>query len=112
MRMLGVDDDAVWRTMVVKGLAKSRYDTVEARDGREALAMLQSRGAISLLITDMMMPEFEGLGLLEHTRRTPSLANLPVLICSELGSSDVLFRAAHRNVLAHLLKPIDLPRLR
>jgi CheY-like chemotaxis protein len=112
MKILVVDDDAVCRTVVVKGLEKGGYDTVEARDGREALAMLQSDEAISLLITDMMMPEVDGFGLLEHIRRTPSLANLPVLICSALGTSDVVFRAAHLNIVGYLLKPIDLPRLR
>jgi CheY-like chemotaxis protein len=72
MRVLGVGDDAVWRTVVVKGPGKPRYDTVEARDGREALAICRSRGAISLLITDMMMPDLDGLGLLEHIRNTRS----------------------------------------
>jgi CheY-like chemotaxis protein len=112
MKILVVDDDAVCRTVLVKGLEKGGYDTVEARDAQEALALLQSDGAISLLITDMMMPEVDGLGLLEHIRRIPLLANLPVLICSALGSSDIVFRAAHLNIVGYLLKPIDLPRLR
>jgi CheY-like chemotaxis protein len=64
------------------------------------------------LITDMMMPDVDGFGLLEHVRRVPTLANLPVLICSALGSSDIVFRAAHLNLGGYLLKPIDLPRLR
>jgi CheY-like chemotaxis protein len=112
MKILVVDDDAVCRTVLVKGLEKAGYDTLEARDGREALTILQSDEAISLLITDVMMPEVDGFGLLEHIRRMPLLAHLPVLICSAVGLSDIVFRAAHLNIVGYLLKPIDLPRLR
>jgi CheY-like chemotaxis protein len=112
MKILVVDDDAICRTVIVKGLEKGGYDTVEARDAREALRILQSDGTVSLLITDMMMPEVDGFGLLEHIRHIPTLAHLPVLICSALGSSDIVFRAAHLNLGGYLLKPIDLPRLR
>jgi hypothetical protein len=40
--------------------------------------------------------------LLEHMRRIPLLAHLPVLICSALGSSDIVFRAAHLNIVSHI----------
>jgi CheY-like chemotaxis protein len=112
MKILVVDDDAICRKVIVKGLEKGGYDTVEAGDAREALRVLQSDGTISLLITDMMMPDMDGFGLLEHIRRVPTLAHLPVLICSALGTSDVVFRAADLNLCGYLLKPIDLPRLR
>jgi CheY-like chemotaxis protein len=112
MKILIVDDDAICRTVMVKGLQKAGYETVQARNAPEALRVLQSVGAISLLITDMMMPEVDGFGLLDHIRKTPSLAHLPVLICSALSSSDIVFRAAHLNIVGYLLKPIDLPRLR
>jgi CheY-like chemotaxis protein len=112
MKILVVDDDAVCRTVLVKGLEKGGFHTLEARDGREALALLQSDATISLLITDMMMPEVDGFGLLDHIRRIPLLAHLPVLICSALGGSDIVSRAAHLNIVGYLLKPVDLPRLR
>jgi CheY-like chemotaxis protein len=112
MKILVVDDDAICRVVILKGLQRGGYDTVAARDAREAFRLLQSDDTISLLITDMMMPEVDGFGLLDQIREVPSLTRLPVLICSALGSSDIVFRAAHLNIAGYLLKPIDLPRLR
>jgi CheY-like chemotaxis protein len=112
MKILVVDDDAICRRLIVKGLEKAKYETVEARDAPEALALLQSDGTISLLISDIMMPEVDGLDLLDQIRRIPLLAHLPVLICSALARSDIVARAAHFSIVGYLLKPVDLPRLR
>jgi CheY-like chemotaxis protein len=112
MKILVVDDDAVCRTLIVKGLEKAHYDTVEAQDARQALRLLQSDGAISLLIIDLMMPEVDGFGLLDQIRKAPYLAGLPVLICSALGSPETVLRAARLNIAGYLLKPVDLRRLR
>jgi len=112
MKILVVDDDAICRTLIVKGLEKTSHDTLEAPDGRQALRLLQSDGAISLLILDVMMPGMDGLDLLDHIRKAPYLAGLPVLICSALGNPEVVLRAANLNIAGYLLKPIDLPRLR
>jgi CheY-like chemotaxis protein/HPt (histidine-containing phosphotransfer) domain-containing protein len=112
MKILVVDDDPVCRTLIVKGLEKAGYDTVEAQDARQALRLLQSDGAISLLTIDLMMPETDGFGLLDQIRKAPYLAGLPVLICSALGSPDIVRRAARLNIAGYLLKPIDPRRLR
>jgi CheY-like chemotaxis protein len=112
MKILVVDDDGVCRTLIARGLQKAGYVTVEARDARQAFGLLQSDAAISLLITDVMMPEMDGFGLLDHIRRVPSLARLPVLICSALGSPAAVLRAAHLNIASYLLKPVDILRLR
>ena len=58
------------------------------------------------------MPEMDGFGLLDHVRNFPSLARLPVLVCSALGSRNAVSRAAHLNITGYLLKPIDIRRLR
>jgi CheY-like chemotaxis protein len=112
MKILVVDDDAICRTLIVRGLQKAGYETVEARDGGEAFRSLQSDGAISLLITDVMMPKTDGFGLLQRIRMIPSLARLPVLICSALGTREAVLRGAGLKIAGYLLKPIDLRRLR
>ena len=112
MKILVVDDDAICRTLIVKGLEKAGYEAAEAQDAREAFRLLQSDGAISLLLTDLMMPEIDGFDLLDRIRKVPSLARLPVLVCSALGTPDTILRAARLKIAGYLLKPIDLRRLR
>jgi len=112
MKILVVDDDTICRTLIVKGLEKARYEAVEAQDAVEAFRLLQSDRAITLLITDLMMPKTDGFDLLEQIRTVPTLASLPVLICSTLGDRDTVLRAARLNIAGYLLKPVDLRRLR
>ena len=66
------DDDAICRTLIAKGLENVAYDTVLATHARQALEVLQSDGAISLLITDVMMPEIDGFGLLDLCSPSPA----------------------------------------
>jgi CheY-like chemotaxis protein len=72
MKILVVDDDAICRTLIAKGLENAGYDTELATEARQALEVLQSDGAISLLITDVMMPEIDGFGLLDSCSPSPA----------------------------------------
>jgi CheY-like chemotaxis protein len=72
MKILVVDDDAIRQILIAKGLENAGYDTVLATDARQALEVLQSDGAISLFITDVMMPEIDGFGLLDSCSPSPA----------------------------------------
>jgi CheY-like chemotaxis protein len=58
--ILLVDDDDLFRTMLAKKLAKFGYETLELRSGKDALTKYE-QGHIDLLLTDLVMPEKEGL---------------------------------------------------
>jgi DNA-binding response OmpR family regulator len=60
MRILVVDDDDQLREMLRKMLEKAGYEVVEASDGRDALN-LQEKSPADLIITDIIMPEKEGI---------------------------------------------------
>lgn len=85
--VLVVDDDPLMLQMITKILSRDGYEIVSASSGKEALAALDARGAIDLLVTDVSMPEMTGPQLATRVReRHP---NLPVLF--ETGFSDLLF---------------------
>lgn len=66
--ILVVDDDAVVRKVLGEMLRINGYQVVEAADGRQALASFKQH-SIDLLITDLVMPELEGIETIKTFRR-------------------------------------------
>jgi CheY-like chemotaxis protein len=63
------DDDTLVRFMISEMLADANYEVVEARDGQEALAILGSQVGIGALLTDVTMPNVDGLALAKIARQ-------------------------------------------
>jgi CheY-like chemotaxis protein len=67
--ILVVDDDAAVRSLFHKILARAGYRVMEAADGAQALAAV-SKGGVDLVITDLVMPEKEGIETIVEIRRS------------------------------------------
>ncbi|HEX8794188.1 MAG TPA: response regulator [Polyangiaceae bacterium] len=81
--VLVVDDDADIREAVADVLEDSGYFVLEAGDGREALARLDSlHGEPCLMLLDMMMPNMNGAELLKALSNGQRLGALPVVVMS------------------------------
>jgi len=70
LRVLVVDDSAIYRKLVEQALGKAVYATVFAENGREALDLYAKHGP-SIVITDWLMPDYSGLQLCQHIRAEP-----------------------------------------
>jgi len=112
LTVLIVDDDELTRRLIASGLRKVGWNTREAEGAEAAINLLETDGSIALVITDVMMPETDGLSMVSELRRNPSYAELPVLICTATGTPAAVSRALGLNIAGYLLKPIDIPRLR
>jgi len=107
-KILVVDDDPHLLKMLVDTLAGIGYRTVAARDGIEALDILRRDevGSFDLMITDIKMPNMDGIGLLKRARRYHP--DLPVLFITGVASEDVIGEASPDGFLA---KPFRISRL-
>jgi CheY-like chemotaxis protein len=73
-RILIVDDDAEVRRVLAQMLVRRGYEVSEAGNGKEALAMLKADEKIEVMVTDLVMPEFEGFETIKACRQVcPSL---------------------------------------
>ena len=80
-RVLVVDDEEQVRRLLVRGLQMGEYDVIEAAGPQEAIAILeQEAGQIGLVVTDIAMPEMNGVKLAERISAT--WPGLPVLFVS------------------------------
>ena len=78
-RILSVDDSASIRQMVSFTLKKEGYEVIEASDGNDALSKIKG-GTIDLVITDLHMPNLDGIGLIKALRADASYRFTPIVM--------------------------------
>ena len=76
--ILTVDDSASVRQMVKFTLSDAGYSVIEAVDGKDALVKLAS--PVNLVITDLNMPNLDGIGLIRSVRANPALKGIPIVM--------------------------------
>ena len=76
--ILTVDDSASVRQMVKFTLADAGYTVIEAVDGKDALAKLTR--PVNLVITDLNMPNLDGIGLIRSLRANPACKGIPIIM--------------------------------
>jgi two-component system chemotaxis response regulator CheY len=74
-----VDDSGSFRTVVKLALQKAGYATVEAVDGKDAVAKLDGR-KLNLIVCDVNMPNMDGLTFLRHLKTTGTYKFTPVIM--------------------------------
>lgn len=81
MTIMVVDDFDVIRDLVSLILRKEGHEVLESRNGREALDLL-SDNKIDMLITDLNMPEMDGIELVKTVRSRPGMGFVPIVMIS------------------------------
>jgi two-component system OmpR family response regulator len=108
--VLVVDDDAGIRLLLVTFLRRRGFRMLEARDGREALAVMRVSNA-DLVIMDLMMPDVSGWDVLRERAADPSLQGIPMIVVTANNNREVIAGLAGQDVYAVLGKPFDLDAL-
>lgn len=106
--ILVVDDAAMNRAILREMLAED-FDVLEAEDGRQCLAQLETYGAdISLVLLDMVMPELDGLQVLEEMNKRGFIEDIPVIIITADGSEEKVRQAYDMGVADYIERPFDI----
>lgn len=109
--ILIVDDSAAMRSLLAATLETVGDVTViQANNGFEALRMLP-REQINLVLTDINMPDINGLELLSFIRNNPLYKELPVIVISTEGSRKDIEKGLALGATAYLVKPFKPEQL-
>ncbi len=103
--VLVVDEDAFARAVVSRRVAEFS-DVVEAEDGIEALAHLQT-AVFDLIVVDLEMPNFNGLDLIKCVRGHPNLRHIPIIVLTANETRSALESALTAGATSFLLKPLN-----
>lgn len=108
--ILIVDDDAVLLESIADLLSLSDFDVLTASNGAEALQILQSQRP-DCIISDVMMPELDGYGLLEAIRNHDRWSTIPVILITAYDKSYANRADDAVAPDALLSKPFDVDQL-
>ena len=109
--ILVVDDEPdvepLFRQRMRREIRAGQYEFLFASSGLDALAILSDRTDIELVITDLNMPDMDGLELLAAME--DSFPGLPSMVVSAYGDPDRMARASEHGAGAFVVKPVDFP---
>jgi putative two-component system response regulator len=104
-----VDDEPSVRRSLIRMLRAQGFQCLEACSGREGLKVLDQTGEIPLIISDMRMPELDGMGFLEAVRQ--KFPDSSVIMLSGISETTTAVDCLHLGAADFLLKPISLSEL-
>lgn len=104
MRALVVDDSAAFVELVSNILCQGGLEVASVRDGEDGLAAFQL-GDFDIVITDIMMPEGDGIEMAERIRAVS--ADVPIVMVAAADNAEYMARARQAGATAYLLKPTE-----
>jgi len=109
--ILIVDDSGSLRTVVKMALQRAGYDVVEAGDGVQGLAALEAAGKVHLIISDVNMPNMDGITFVTHVKQHPRHKFVPVVMLTTEGQDSKKEQGRAAGAKAWIVKPFNPPQL-
>ena len=107
--VLVVDDNADLRTYLTD-LLSPHYEVAAAGDGVEALAAIRARPP-DIVVSDVMMPRLDGVGLVRELRANPATVSLPVILLSARAGEEAAIHGIDSGSDDYLVKPFSAREL-
>jgi two-component system chemotaxis response regulator CheY len=109
-RVLTVDDSASVRQMVSFTLRGAGYELVEAVDGKDGLAKASS-GKFDLIVTDLNMPNLDGIEMITAVRKLPGYAFIPILMLTSESQAEKKDAGRKAGATGWIVKPFNTEQL-
>jgi two-component system response regulator AtoC len=104
-RILVVDNEAKMRRILELSLKSMGHEVVQAGDGQEALAKIES-GSFDLVLTDLRMPRLDGIGLLTALREADN--DIPVIVMTAYGTIETAVAAMKVGAADYVIRPFEM----
>ena len=108
--ILAVDDSPSMRQMVRATLESAGYGVVEAADGTEALEWAR-KNSVDLVISDVNMPNMDGIQLVSELRALPSYRLTPLLLLTTESGQDKKLEGKRAGATGWIVKPFSPAQL-
>lgn len=109
-RILIIEDEVDIRTDLAKALELSGYSTMQATNGIEGLALAKETNP-DLVISDIMMPELDGYGVLHELQKSPKTNTIPFIFLSAKSSRGDVRDGMNLGADDYITKPFDIDEL-
>ncbi|MES2423186.1 MAG: response regulator [Pseudomonadota bacterium] len=109
--ILIVDDSSSLRTVVKLALVRAGYEVHEAGDGQEGLAKLDSVSKVNLIVSDVNMPNMDGITFVTRVKQHPRHKFTPVIMLTTEGQDAKKEQGRAAGAKAWIVKPFNPPQL-
>jgi len=110
-KILIIDDDDDIRAMMKRSLSSMKVEVLEADDGQQGITTMARTKDLKLVITDIKMPNMDGLTLIEKAKEMPQFRDVPFIVVTGFASNENLERAKKLDLADWITKPFDVERL-
>ena len=108
-KIMTVDDSASVRQMVSFTLKNAGYDVIEASDGKDALAKLA--GPVDMVITDLNMPNMDGITLIKNLRANAACKFIPIIMLTTESQAGKKQEGKEAGATGWIVKPFKPEQL-
>ena len=104
--MLVVDDEEGNRDLLSRRLQREGYAVITAAGGNEALALV-AREPVDVVLLDVLMPDLDGLAVLQRLKADAATRDVPVIMISALDDLSAIARCIEAGAVDYLPKPFE-----
>jgi DNA-binding response OmpR family regulator len=102
-KILVVEDDKFLREMISRKLEKEGYDVYQAIDGEKGEEKIKEVKP-DIVLLDLILPGIDGFEVLERVKKDPEVAEVPIIILSNLGQKSEVERGLNLGAVDFLIK--------
>ena len=102
-KILIIEDDRFLRELMSKKLVGEGYQISEATDGEEGIRSVKSEKP-DLVLLDLILPGIDGFEVLTRIKQDPEIAQIPVIVLSNLGQKEDIERGIKLGAVDYLIK--------
>ena len=110
-KVLVVDDSAAIRQSIAYVLQQGGYEVVEANDGLDGLSALSGMDAADLIITDVNMPNLDGIGFIRKVRENPKYKFIPIIVLTTESQGSKMTEGKEAGATGWIVKPFSADKL-
>lgn len=110
-KVLVVDDSAAIRQSITYVLQQGGYDVVEAKDGMDGLSVLQGMDVVDLIITDVNMPNMDGITFIKKVREDAKFKFTPIIVLTTESQGSKMNEGKEAGATGWIVKPFSAEKL-
>lgn len=111
IKVLAVDDEEMNIDVLEEHLKEAGYHVIIARDGVEAMGVLDTHPDVGIIVLDRMMPRMDGMEVIRLVKQDDRLKDIPIIMQTAAASSAQILEGLEANVYYYLTKPYSIFKL-
>jgi len=107
-KILLVEDDTFLVEMYTTKFELEGFSVIAAEDGKKGLEMAEKENP-DIILLDILMPKMDGFAVLDALKKNKELANIPVVLLTNLGQKDDVKKGFEKGAVGYLIKAHFMP---